>query len=184
MLRQYLAMFGTAAAVVASLGTVLSGASYAQYSYEEKYEPAVKFYCQEDSYIPTTVAVDSQTGYKREVVKWYSDYFEGSGYDNITRCREVSARFQRAYNTGSLDYITAGIVNGYQVVCATSAGGSCTTSNVLFTLKRDANAAETLQALFDVRDLGSGPLYESSGRTYINMNQLLETDSQAESSNR
>ncbi|MEH2116442.1 COP23 domain-containing protein [Nostoc sp.] len=85
----------------------------------------------------------------------------------------MSARFQQAHNNGSLDYITAGVVNGLPVICAASPGGSCNTSNLLFTLKRGVNAAETLQRLFDVRD-GAGPaLYESKGRTYVNLTKKL-----------
>jgi hypothetical protein len=157
-----------------AVGTVLLsglGALVVQPSYSQ---PAVIFECyaNDGSGYPTTMARSAKG--QISVVRWYSEYFSGSGYDPITRCQEVSGRFQSAYNSGRLDYITAGYVNGYPVVCATTAGGSCNEGNLLFTLKKGTDAAATLQRLFNVRDLGAGPLYESSGRTYIDVNKILE----------
>lgn len=163
MLSKYLATL-TGAAVLTGLGAILAQPSQAQ---------SIQFSCEMNDGLPTTVARNVSTGASLPVVHWYSRYFNQSGYDPMTRCQQVSSRFQSARNSGRLDYITAGIVNGLPVVCATNAGGSCNNSNVLFTLKPGTNAASTLQRLFDVRDLGAGPLYESDGRPYINVDTLL-----------
>ncbi len=113
------------------------------------------------------------------VVRWYSHYFDAAGYTPERRCREVSGRFQNLHNQGQLSYITAGYLNGQQVVCAGSAGG-CNSSNLLFTLKAGSDAAAVLQELFDLRSGASAsPLYQSSGgggaptAPTIDMNQYL-----------
>lgn len=164
MLRKVLGVLAGAACLT-GLGAVLSAPSYAQ---------PVQFSCVMGSDgLPTTIARNVTSGRTLPVVRWYSEYFSGSGYDPMTRCQQVSSRFQTARNSGRLNYVTAGIVNGLPVVCATNPGGRCDGGNVLFTLKPGQNAANTLQQLFDVRDLGAGPLYESEGRPYIDVNKLL-----------
>lgn len=163
MLRKCLSVLA-GATLLSGMGAIISSPSYAN---------GTVFLCDTSGSIPKTVARNS-SGRTLTVINWVSEYFSGSGYDSVTRCQEVSARFQKARNNGSLDYITAGIVNGYPVVCTTTPGGSCNSQNVLFTLKRNANAAVVLQRLFDVRDSAGPALYESSGRTYINLNPTLD----------
>ncbi|PSB00764.1 COP23 domain-containing protein [Merismopedia glauca] len=165
MLRKSLSfLFG--ATVLTSLSATFATPSQAA--------EGVRFYCDNSGDVPTTVAYSYDTGYKTQVIRWVSDYFDYSGYDAYTRCSQVSRRFQSAYNEDRLDYVTAGVVNGQTVVCATYAGGSCNSRNLLFTLKPGSNAGETLQRIFDVRDLGASALEESSGRTYINFSQVLK----------
>ncbi|RMF28083.1 MAG: hypothetical protein D6756_00850, partial [Cyanobacteria bacterium J083] len=158
MLRQFITVLGGFTTIIAGFATV--GINSVQAA-------PVKFECREYDGLPTTVAYNN--GKETQIIRWYSEYFGDSGYDSLTRCRAVTKRFQSAYNKGTLDYITAGIVNGYPVVCTTTAGGSCDYNNVLFTLKKGTNAAKTLQRLFNVRDLGAAPLYESSGKQYISI---------------
>jgi hypothetical protein len=107
------------------------------------------------------------------VIRWVSHAFLPSGFDPLTRCRDVSARFQTYYDNGKLDYITTGIVNGQPVVCVTdSTGGPC--QGILFTLKRGQSASRVIQQLFDIRAGASGPLYESQARFYLDMNKYLQ----------
>jgi hypothetical protein len=164
MLRKAFAVLSKVA-ILSALGGAFASPSHAS--------GKIEFSCDNSGSLPTTVAMNRETGNKLSIVRWYSEYFTGSGYDPITRCQEVTARFQRSYNDGSLNYMTAGIVNGMPVICAAQSGGSCNRGNLLFTLKRGVNAAETLQRLFDVRDLSAGPLYESGGRTYVNLKKML-----------
>lgn len=163
MLRKSLGILA-GAAFLTGLGTAFSQPSYAQ---------SIQFRCVMYDGLPTTIATNTQTGNSIAVVRWYSEYFAASGYDPMTRCQQVSGRFQSARDSGRLNYVTAGVVNGLPVVCATTPGGRCDSSNVLFTLKPGQNAADRLQRLFDVRDLGAGPLYESGGRPYIDVAKLL-----------
>jgi hypothetical protein len=129
------------------------------------------FFCDERRGAPTT-AVKTPSGVM-PVIRWVSHAFLPSGFDPLTRCRDVSARFQTYYDNGKLDYITTGIVNGQPVVCVTdSTGGPC--QGILFTLKRGQSASRVIQQLFDIRAGASGPLYESQARFYLDMNKYLQ----------
>ncbi|WP_204105716.1 MULTISPECIES: COP23 domain-containing protein [Spirulina sp. CCY15215] len=127
--------------------------------------------------LPTTYAVFPDNSHK-PVVRWYSDYFSGSGYTPMRRCQEVSARFQNFYNSGRLDYITTGYINGQAVVCVASAHGRpCAGDTVLFTLKPGSNATSTIQRLFNISTGASDVLYESEDDLgpYIDFNQFLSS---------
>jgi uncharacterized surface protein with fasciclin (FAS1) repeats len=125
--------------------------------------------------LPTTYAVTARG--RVPVVRWFSDYFSGGGFTPERRCQEVSARFQSFYNSGQLNFIASGYVNGQAVVCAAQASGyPCTGANVLFTLKPGSNAADTVRRLFNIRAGASGPLYESQDEpsaVYIDFKQFL-----------
>lgn len=141
------------------------------------------FACVESAYphVPPTTVFYSPEG-ALPVIHWVSHYFEGSGYDPLTRCRAVSGRFQRYYEAGILNYITTGIVNRLPVVCVTSEmGGPC--QGVLLTLKPGENASFVVQRLFDLsygRQVGA--LYESGSRVYINVENYLSGLGHLESS--
>ena len=143
----------------------------------KEFEPVIRpnqFYCdQGKNGIPTTFVKTPQGTYP--VIRWVSDYFLSAGYSPMTRCRQVSNKFQLFYDDGRLDYITTGIVNSQPVVCVSGQkGGPC--QGVLFTLKPYQNASETIQKLFDIRvGAATGPLYESSSRFYLNFNDYLES---------
>ena len=143
----------------------------------KEFKPVIRpntFYCdQGKNGIPTTFVKTPQGTYP--VIRWVSNYFLSAGYSPMTRCRQVSNKFQLFYDDGRLDYITTGIVNRQPVVCVSGQkGGPC--QGVLFTLKPYQNASETIQKLFDIRvSATTGPLYESSSRFYLNFNDYLES---------
>ncbi|MDS9397841.1 COP23 domain-containing protein [Aphanizomenon flos-aquae NRERC-008] len=93
------------------------------------------------------------------------------------RCDEVSRRFQRSNDNGTLKNITTGTLRGEPVVCAgTSQNTACTSNNLLFTLKRGVNPSATLRRLLDRRGLAAGnTLNESAGDT-INIDFQLYLD--------
>ncbi|MBK1989142.1 COP23 domain-containing protein [Sphaerospermopsis aphanizomenoides BCCUSP55] len=160
MLRKSLAIL-SGAVIVSTLGAAVSSPSYAQVG---------PFSCDTNS---LTTVVGAR---RAPVMRWRTNEFAGSGYDSVRRCVEVSSRFNHFYSTGQLNYITAGIVRGMPVVCATSGGGSCDSSNVLFTLNRrnSRNVAGILQTLFDNRAGATGAIVnESSERVYIDVNKML-----------
>jgi hypothetical protein len=132
-----------------------------------------RFYCNssEDG-VPTTFVETAQGTYP--VIRWVSDYFTPHGYDQTTRCRQVSDKFQTHFNDGSLNYITTGVVNHQPVICVSDTnGGTC--QAVLFTLKPEQNASRIIQRLFDLRSgAASGPLEETGSRLYLNFNRYLE----------
>lgn len=132
-----------------------------------------------DTGLPTTYAVpQSNPNIGKPIVRWYSQYFRNSGYNNMRRCQEVSTRFQRFYNSGQLNYLTTGIVNGMPVICVASNHGSpCAGDTVLFTLKPGSNATQVIQRLFNIRDGASDVLYESEdgAGTYIDFDQFYNS---------
>lgn len=142
----------------------------------ERPKPTVvshRFYCDRTTNgIPTTFVTTRKGTFP--VIRWVSDHFTAHGYDPLTRCRQVSAKFQTFFNDGRLNYITTGIVNRQPVVCVSGTkGGAC--QGVLFTLKREENASRVIQQLFDIRaGASAGPLHESGNRFYLDFNEYLE----------
>lgn len=135
------------------------------------YEGGDTFLCGNDDYGSPTTYVASG-GQSMPLIHWVSDYFSGSGYDPLTRCEQVTERFNRFYQDGRLNFITTGFVNRQPVVCVSGyIGGPCT--DVLFTLKPGEDAAQAVQQLFDVRVGQDGPLYESGSRVYFDLNDRL-----------
>ncbi|MCC5627043.1 COP23 domain-containing protein [Nostoc sphaeroides CHAB 2801] len=160
MLRKSLSILG-GIAVISGLGAVFSTPSYAS--------PG-PFSC--DTNNLTTVVGEGRS----VIMRWRTNQFSEAGYSPLQRCLEVSERFNSFYSSGQLDFITAGYVNGQPVVCATTSGGSCNRSNVLFTLNRrnKQNVAAILQTLFDNRAGASGAVInESSERVYIDVKKLI-----------
>lgn len=122
------------------------------------------FFCGVSQGQPATIAQTPRGNIP--VIVWVSKHFSRSGFNPQTRCEDVSSRFQSFYSQGALNFITAGIVNGQPVVCATgAAGGPCNNTNVLFTLKPGESAARVIQGLHQIRGGASRPLYESTRRT-------------------
>ncbi len=131
------------------------------------------FVCSVSNGLPATVAQTSRGNVA--VIRWNSDYFSGSGWTAQRRCQEVSKKFHNYYQSGALNYLTTGIMNGQPVVCVAGfEGGGC--SKLLFTLKPESNVtpAQKLQQLLAVRVRASGPLNESSARVYIDMKEFLK----------
>ncbi|AFY81427.1 COP23 domain-containing protein [Oscillatoria acuminata] len=132
------------------------------------------FICQADNNnVPTTYA---QTGRGNvAVIKWASTHFSGSGYTPMTRCQEVSERFNQYNAQGQLEYLSSGRQNSQPVVCA---GSSCTGNNLLFTLRPNQNAAQVLQELFASRSGAGGPSHQAVGGSEVftvDMNEYLRT---------
>jgi hypothetical protein len=111
--------------------------------------------------VPTTF-VFTQDGKKVPLIYWVSDYF--AGLKPQQRCQQVSYRFQRSYDNGTLRYIKTGILNRQPVVCATAErNAACTNNNLLFTLKPGSDPDATARQLFDRRALASGNATNQSG---------------------
>lgn len=140
---------------------------------------ATTFFCGTLDGTPTTVARTSRGDVP--IIRWLSTYFTDAGYTPEMRCMEVSQRFQTYYQSGSLNYITTGIVNDRPVVCvAQSPGSGC--KGVLFTLENSDDPDFVLHQLFNVRvrasaqpiTRGENPQPEQN-QLYINFNNYLNT---------
>ena len=122
--------------------------------------------------VPSTV-VSTKTGKQVPIIYWKSEAFSGSGWTPTRRCQEVSARFQEYHQTGILEFITTGRMNGLPVICVSKTdGGGC--AGLLYTLKPGQNATATLQKLFDIRNKpGAAPLEETTARLYVNFDTVV-----------
>ncbi|MDF5718086.1 MAG: COP23 domain-containing protein [Rhizonema sp. NSF051] len=105
-----------------------------------------KFFCGINKAVPTTLIKTSRG--EIPLISWIS----ASDFTNKSRCQEVSARFQKSYENGTLNYLTAGTLNGQPAICTGDRKNApCTDSTLLFTLKRGTDPQKTLQALLDHR---------------------------------
>jgi hypothetical protein len=128
------------------------------------------FECSVVDGIPTTVANTSRGAIP--VIRWKSNNFDNAGWPAAKRCKEVSKKFQQYFETGQLNYLTTGKVNGQNVVCtADKKGGDCI--GLLFTIRPNHSPSETLRKLMLVRVVSDGPLQESPPRLYIDLEEIL-----------
>jgi hypothetical protein len=132
------------------------------------------------SQIPTTLAWVPDRGGNVAIVRWKSQYFSGSQFDNQRRCQIASQRFQNLWNAGQLNFITHGKINNLPVICGVDReGGNCTSQNVLFTLKPHSNPELTIAQLTNViaGRASSGAIYESGSsgptQTYVSVSSLM-----------
>lgn len=114
---------------------------------------------------PTTFAF-LMPNKKVAVIRWKFPWFN-SDLSPQQRCQNVSARFQSAYNNGSLNFITNTKVKGQPVICTShSRGGACNV--VLLTLRPSDDPIEVLTILKDaLRGRATQPLMHGSGERQI-----------------
>ncbi len=134
---------------------------------QEKFKQKIQFICNKTydeaskEYVYSTIAWNPNN--KKPIIVWKREDFSGNDFPPQKRCEKVSPRFQKAYDHGSLNYITQGIMNRQPVICtASTVGDTCQT--LLITLKHQDNAEQTLEQLSDIL-LGytSSALEQSSG---------------------
>ncbi|VEP15348.1 conserved exported hypothetical protein [Hyella patelloides LEGE 07179] len=136
-----------------------------------------KFICQVNKQnIPTTYA-NTPEGPK-PVMRFASTHFPPP-YTPMRRCQEITARYNKFYAQGILEYMTSGWVNRLPVICA---GQTCNKETVLLTLKPDQEPDQALQEILANRSGASGPTVQSSGsgsitirmEDYLNKTQVEE----------
>jgi len=143
-----------------------------------------KFFCGMSNGQPTTIARTSRGN--TPIIRWVDDSFPPP-WTPARRCEEISARFQRFYRNGLLNYIKAGWSNRQPVLCvAAYKGGACLSNGVLVTLKSGSNPQQVLARLQDRRALASGRTIQLSsdlfstvdGEMYFNIGGFLTEDDQ------
>ena len=108
-----------------------------------------KFYCGVSRGVPATL-VRTPRGNK-PMIRWVDSAFPPP-WTPIRRCEDISARFQRFFSNGTLNFLRAGKFNGQPVLCVAGyKGGPCLPSGVLVTLKSNANPRQVMQKLLDNR---------------------------------
>lgn len=128
---------------------------------------------------PATI-VSTQSGKKVPIIYWKSDVFTASGWGPMQRCKEVSGRFQDYHQSGMLNFITTGRMNGLPVICvAKTNGGGC--AGLLYTLKPGQNATATLQKVLNIQTKsGAAPFEETTARLYVNFDSMVREKADAE----
>ena len=141
----------------------------------------ISFYCGEfldkasGETIPATVAYVPQRKANVSIIAWKSDYIPA--WDAQKRCQTVSPKFQTFYEDNRLDYLTTGVKNGYDIICAAvEAGQTCKAEDQLFQVKASSDPQAVLKGLTGIISGDSSePLYQSSGQQlYVSMEELLD----------
>jgi len=171
--QSFIAILAAAALAVASSSCSKNN----QIEYTSPELPAIsaqgwKFICREGKkqngklLSPTTYAWRPEG--KKALVRWEKDVFEAMGYPPMTRCQQVSPRFQEAYDRGTLNYMTNGTwkdKNGKDqpVICAAKVlKGDCET--LLFTLRHKDDSEKILAQLNEIiQGSSSKPVGHDSG---------------------
>ena len=164
-------------ATVATVSATLTLSNFGLNSSMQAKNVGTNFTCQNWQGVLTTLAKTPDQA-SVPVLTWESGYFNNAGYDPNTRCQLVSGRFQYFYNNGQLKYMTTGRMNRMPVVCVTQTkGGGC--EGLLFTLKPGVDPTRTLQQLMAIRVRAGGPLNQTNGRVYIDVEEYLSEAKQA-----
>lgn len=118
-----------------------------------------------------------------KLVNWVQSFSDKWNPQN--RCVEISGRFQKFLDAGTLKYIRTGTVNKLPVICvAQNKGGSCPDENVLITLEPNTDPENVLIRLVDFRRSVSGQTivlsendsgFYDDGEFYVDMNKFLTT---------
>jgi Circadian oscillating protein COP23 len=134
---------------------------------QPSYAEGITFYCGKNKEVPATIARTPKG--EVSVIRWTSNDYFPPPWTAEQRCQQVSLRFQRNYDNGTLRYITTGTFNGETVVCAAIRENSpCTDKTLLFTLKRGTNPNATVRRLVDRRALAVGITPEENGHVSDN----------------
>jgi hypothetical protein len=114
------------------------------------------------------------------LVYWDSGALAGAGFTPEVRCKKVTQRFTNLYENGQLKYLATGTVNRQPVICGIKVSrSSCTSSNMLFTVKPGSDPRNVLRQLNAVRNRAAGgsAVEESAGG---NVQKNPSTDTQVD----
>jgi len=171
MKQQLLAKVCYSMAIALSFQAIAPKPSYSQPAPGEK-----GFWCNTSMGIPITVYQNSRGGIE-PWIEWASDHFSSSGYDAVTRCQVVSQRLETYRRNGQLKYITAGRMNGQNVICvANQVHGAC--EGLVYTLRPDQDPIKALYNLLAWRagQVGMPSTNESGEIPYIDVRGKLENE--------
>ncbi len=125
---------------------------------QPSYAQKEKFFCGMSRGNPATI-VNTNRGNK-PIISWVYTAFPPP-WTPQQRCEEISERFNRFYQNGTLKFIRAGEFGRQPVLCVASySGGSCLPDGVLVTFKPGTNAQLILYRLLNKSVGGGGKIIE------------------------
>ena len=147
-----------------------------QFNYKDQ-----SFSCDEQQ---LSTLVQSHWG-KLPLIRWTDRSFPPP-YTPVKRCQEITARFNKFENNGTLKYMTTGKINNYPVICvAAYKGGSCLPNGLLITLKQGRDPNIALTKIIDRRvwatsesiqfrgKNNNGLVSDVDGKVYVDIETLL-----------
>ncbi len=138
----------------------------------------VKFVCGESfdpetsKRLPTTFAWTPRG--KIAVIRWETDVF--ANYSPERRCKEVSPRFQEAYDNNTINLLTNGIMNNQPVICtAKEYDEGCNTLLITLLPKDDSvKFLQQLRAIFNGTQ-ETPPKHNNQRYIEIDIEEFLKT---------
>ncbi len=138
------------------------------------------FWCDTSGTYPIT-KYQNKKNVQQLWIGWTSTVLSASGYNPVSRCEQVSRRFEEYRSRGKLAIITTGTINNQQVICNGNAPGNCT--GLLYTLKPGESAREAINAIKNLAQNKAGAQirYESEDDIdvdipYVDVRGLIDTD--------
>jgi hypothetical protein len=151
-----------------TLVTIIAIASFGQWN-EVQAQTRVMYSCIQHQGKSKTVASTNRG--RIELIVWESSYFSGAGWTPQKRCQEITQRFQKFSDNGTLQYVTTGKLNGYPVICTgtrTTKGYQCRPDGLLITLQNNDNPAQVLRNLFsNATRKGGNAVVRSIDNNYV-----------------
>lgn len=139
------------------------------------------FWCDTSGTYPIT-KYQNKKNVQQLWIGWTSTVLSASGYNPVSRCEQVSRRFEQYRSAGKLAIITTGIVNNQPVICNGNAPGNCT--GLLYTLKPGESATQAIDAIKNLAQNKAGAQirYESEDDSfddsvpYVDVRRLIDMD--------
>lgn len=133
------------------------------------------FLCDTSTGEPMTVYQNPE-GIRETWIRWNSNFFANSGYDPLTRCRQVTQRLENYSRNRQLNYVTVGMVNNQKAICTSSrVNGPC--EGLIYTLRRDQDPIPALSSFFVwlANQKAQPSIFESGTIPYIDVKERLES---------
>ncbi|WP_009631661.1 COP23 domain-containing protein [Synechocystis sp. PCC 7509] len=123
------------------------------------------FWCDTSGTYPIT-KYQNKKNVQQLWIGWTSTLLSASGYNPVSRCEQVSRRFEEYRSTGKLAIITTSTINNQPVICTGNAPGHCT--GLLYTLKPGESAVEAINSIRNLAQNKAGAQirYESEDDTF------------------
>ncbi len=116
---------------------------------------ASRFFCGLYQGHPATVVRTISRG-NIPLILWVDDSFP-EPWNPQSRCEEISARFQRFYENGTLSYLRSAITNGQPALCvAAFQRGDCLPNGLVVTLRPYTDPSAVLERLLTKRVMVDG----------------------------